>query len=264
MSKMKAAFRERFAKQYGSKRLRNENTFAVKYLGSVAKLAKDKKVVENAVNHLTDRALKEISYKPLGKHLIHVTEKRVALFPKGKLKEGSEIFSISIEKMSYGFFPPKRGYQILALNRHVSKSEVETYVVCCKSKDKMFSIKVAFYSTFKGRYLARLRKKRLESISLASQDPNQRYSRQEGAENPRTIVQNGTARPPVLSNKAISECPKDKTVVDIHQREQRREEAARTQNNIAIVTVRPTHKIASGVNKNQSLKVDRILKSTMC
>lgn len=259
-------FRERFGKQYRSKRLKNENTFTVKYLGSATKLAKDKKVVENAVNQLTDRALsKDISYQLLRKNYIHVTENRVALFPKGKQNEGSEIFSIPIAKMSYGFFPPKRDYQILALNRHVSKNEVETYVVCCKSKDKMLAIKMAFYSTFKGRYLAKLRRKRIENNVLSNQYfSHQHYSR-EDAENPPKRMQNG--RPPALSNDVINEYPKEETVVEIHHQEQRRKqvETAGSQNNFVMVTVRPTPKIASGVYKDQSaLKVDRHLKSSMC
>ena len=282
-------FRDRFGKQNRSKRLKNENTFTVKYLGSASKLPKDIKVVENAVNQKTERALrKDLSYQLLGKHLIHVTEDRVALYPNGKIKEGSDVFSIPVEKLSYGFFPRKRNYQILALNKHVSIKEVETYVVCCKSKEKMLAIKMALYSSFKGKYLARLRKKRIENNVLSNQYFTQQHYIREEPEIPPKNMKHG---PPAFSNELINgkynsqermnkailpneimnghskqTTTEKETAVVIHHQEQKpkHEETAGKQNDFDIITVHPMSKMASSTYKKHSLKQERGFRSSMC
>jgi len=134
----------------------SEQSFTVKYLGSQARLGKDFKDVERAARYITEEAFTKKKRKQLSiNYTMHITEQNVSLFTQ----RGNCVFRVPVEKMSYSFHADKK-YFILSLAKHVSKSEVEIFVIGCDSREKLDSMNSAFYFVFKGRRFSLLRAKR--------------------------------------------------------------------------------------------------------
>lgn len=134
----------------------SEKIFTVKYLGNQTNLGKDFKDVDRAVTYITEEAFTKKKRKQLSiSYTMYLTEQNVSLFTQG----GNCVFRIPVEKMSYSFHAAKK-YYILSLAKHVSTKEVDIFVICCDSIEKLNSINSAFYFVFKGRRFALLRAKR--------------------------------------------------------------------------------------------------------